>query len=46
VRSRLKEYMDRAEHLKNEINEQKGGGKKANAMGSDGKAKGKKLVSR
>jgi vacuolar protein-sorting-associated protein 4 len=39
VRSRVKEYMDRAENLKKEMDEQKGGGKKASAMGSDGKSK-------
>jgi hypothetical protein len=46
VRSRVKEYMDRAENLKKEMDEQKGG-KKASAMGSDGKAKpaGKGCVS-
>jgi hypothetical protein len=35
----VKEYMERAENLKKEMDEQKGGGKKASAVGSDGKAK-------
>jgi vacuolar protein-sorting-associated protein 4 len=38
VRGRVKEYMDRAENLKKEMDDAKGG-KKPSAVGSDGKAK-------
>jgi hypothetical protein len=38
VRARVKEYMDRAENIKREMDEAKGG-KKASAVGTDGKAK-------